>query len=247
MSFLGRVDEELINQKSNLLGHDEVFNNCKKIIDLVHGQEKSLNALFEELDIRSINIFHGETGTGKTTLSYALAKYALEKYEVETYELKAQEIIATELGKTLENFHKAYKEIYDLCSVGEGIILFLDEFDRFLVNREKDDEISELKRALISLMDFFQSISVKHKITILATTNCFDALDPAFRRRFSFQYEILCNREMLEQYAEGLARKIPASLRYHLPKQHIENSNTIADFKRLVREDLVKLLGRGDE
>ncbi|WP_320034374.1 AAA family ATPase [Halarcobacter sp.] len=125
MSFLKRLDEQLISNRSNLFGHDEIFNNCKKIIDLVHNQDNELKLLFEELDIRSINIFHGETGTGKTTLSYELAKYVLEKYEVETYELKAQEIITDNLGKTLGNFHKAYEEINDLCSKDKGIVLLL--------------------------------------------------------------------------------------------------------------------------
>ncbi|WP_320034373.1 AAA family ATPase [Halarcobacter sp.] len=120
-----------------------------------------------------------------------------------------------------------------------------DEFDRFLVSRENDDEVSELKRALISLMDFFQSISTDHKITILATTNYFDTLEPAFKRRFSFHYELLCNKEILEKYVESLNSKIPLELNYELPEEYLENSKTIADLKRAVREDLVKLLLEG--
>lgn len=242
MSFLNRIDEGLIKSKSNLIGHENILNNCKKIIDLIHGENEGYLELIEELDIRSINIFHGETGTGKTTLSYALASYTLEKYGSELYEIKIEDVIKTELGKTVENFHKVYDEIKTLCKSSEGVVLFLDEFDRFLVDRNQSNEISELKRALISLMDFFQSISASHKITILATTNHFDALDSAFKRRFSFHYEIECNDESKREYAKSLIDKIPKSMTYDSPDTYIKEANTIADLKRLIREDIVKLI-----
>jgi len=242
MSFLHRIDEELITSKSNLIGHKSIFNQCSKIIDLIHGQDDKYLSFFDELDIRSINIFYGETGTGKTSLSYALAKYALDEYGAESYEIKIENIIQTELGRTVENFHKAYEEIKTLCNSKEGIVLFLDEFDRFLINRQQSNEVSELKRVLISLMDFFQSISVEHKITILATTNHFESLDPAFKRRFSFHHEIECNMESKREYIDSLSKKIPSSLNYDFPINCIEKSHTIADLKRLVREDVIKII-----
>ncbi|WP_322044700.1 AAA family ATPase [Paraburkholderia sp. J67] len=242
MSFLTRVDEKLIKNKPDLIGHDEIYDSCKKVINLVHGSNKPMLDFCDELDIRSINIFYGKTGTGKTTLSYSLAKYALEELEVETYELNFQDIITSELGKTLENFHFAYEEINQLCTNGEGIILFLDEFDRILVDRQQRNEVSEMKRAFISLMDFFQSISIEHKITILATTNCFDLLDPALKRRFSFQYEIKCDATELEAYAKHLSDKIPKSLNYIMPDDYLKETITIAELKQKIRSDVVKLL-----
>jgi AAA+ superfamily predicted ATPase len=242
MIFLTRVDENLIKKKSDLIGHDEIYKSCKKVIDLIHGNDKNMVELCEELDIRSINIFYGETGTGKTTLSYSLAKYALNAFEVETYELKLQDIITTELGKTLENFHIAYGEVIELCKNGEGIVLFLDEFDRLLVDRQQSNEVSEMKRAFISLMDFFQSISLDHKITILATTNCFDRIDSALKRRFSFQYEVQCNELALKECFKRLSEKIPNSLDYNIPHEHLDNSKTIAELKQKVRSDIVNLL-----
>ncbi|PWF62545.1 ATPase [Shewanella sp. BC20] len=242
MCFLTRVDENLIKKKSKLIGHDEIFNSCKKVIDLVHGSDRELVDLCDELDIRSINIFYGETGTGKTTLSYSLAEYALNKFEVETYELKFQDIITTELGKTLANFHLAYEEVNRLCSDGEGIVLFLDEFDRLLVDRQQSNEVSEMKRAFISLMDFFQSISIERKITILATTNCFDQIDSALKRRFSFHYKVQCDDLALKECKDRISKKIPDSLDYTIPEGYLESSKTIAELKQKVRSDIVKLI-----
>ena len=242
MSFLTRVEEKVIKNKSNLIGHREIFDKCKNIIKLVHGTDRSLSLLCEELDIRSINIFYGDTGTGKTTLSYALARYALEEFEIETYELKVQDIIKTELGKTLENFHTTYEEINHLSSNDKGLVLLLDEFDRLLVDRHQTNEVSEMKRAFISLMDFLQSISIDHKITILATTNCFDTLDSALKRRFSFQYEVLCSKEALEEYLQEISCKIPSTMNYTIPAKYIETSKTIAELKQKIRVDVVDFL-----
>ncbi|MCR9887168.1 ATP-binding protein, partial [Vibrio parahaemolyticus] len=240
MSFLNRVDENIIKKRSKLIGHSEIYESCKKILNLVHGNNKKMQDLCDELDIRSINIFHGQTGTGKTTLSYALAKYALETFEVETYELRFQDIITTELGKTLENFHRAYEEINDLCTKEEGIILFLDEFDRILVDRQQSNEVSEMKRAFISLMDFLQSISFEHKLTVLATTNCFDLIDPALKRRFSFQYDIQCCDIALKEYFKHLSEVLSKSINYTISDEYLNESITIAELKHKVRNDVVK-------
>lgn len=245
MQFLTRVCERLIYQKSVLIGHDKIHNSCKKIIKLIHSPEKNSLELCNELDIKSINIFYGETGTGKTTLSYALAKYAIEEFNVETFELKFEDIITTELGKTLKNFHLAYAEIYKASKTDHGIVLLIDEIDRLLINREQSNETSEMKRAFISFMDFLQSISLENKITILATTNCFELFDPALKRRFPFQHKVKSNRKHINQYVEILSKKINNSYNYNIPKAYIKKSKTIAELKKKVRSDIVHLL-QGD-
>ncbi len=239
--FLYRIDEKIIKSKANLIGHTDEFKQCSKLIDIIHDSGKEYLTFFNEIDIRSINIFYGETGTGKTTLAYSIAKYALTKYGIESYSLNIENIIKTELGATVNNFESAFQEIKKLSEEDKGIILFLDEFDRLLVNRGNDNELSELKRALIALMDFFQSISVKQQITILATTNYFGSLDSAMKRRFSFHYEIKSNKESREEYYEKLKKLIPNGLNYKLSDKIIDSSN-ISNMKKLVREDIVKLI-----
>lgn len=245
MSFLDRIDENLIKNKPDLVGLDEVLCRCKKTIDLTHGKIQDMSDLCVELDIRSVNIFYGKTGTGKTTLSYCLAKYALQKYRIDVYALKIQDMIVADLGKTLENFHKAYEEIKEILSQGKGMLLFLDEFDRFLVDREQINESSEMKRAFISMMDFVESISFDQKISILATTNRFELLDPALKRRFSFQYEIECCEQALRLYSETLSKKIPQNFKYKIPSEYINDSKTIAELKQKVRDDILNFY-KGD-
>jgi len=243
MNLLYRIDEEIIKSKSKLVGHEEELKKCLKILDVIHNNENENNIdFFNEIDIRSINIFYGETGTGKTTLAYSIASVALEEYGIESYSFNIENIIKTELGATVKNFESAFAEIRKLSEEEKGIILFLDEFDRLLVNRGNDNEVSELKRALIALMDFFQSISIKQKITILATTNHFESLDSAFKRRFSFKYEIKSNEESRREYFNKLKNLIPQSFEYSLNDEIIEGSSSIAEMKKKVREDIIKLI-----
>lgn len=244
MNFLNKIEEEVIKYKSNLIGHEDEFKQCSKLIDIIHNRDEQHSNFFNEIDMRSINIFYGETGTGKTTLAYSLAKYALMEYGIESYSFNIENIIKTELGATVKNFESAFEEIKKLSNEDNGIILFLDEFDRLLVNRGNDNEISELKRALISLMDFFQSISIEQKVTILATTNHFESLDSAFKRRFSFHYEIKSNKESRKEYYEKLKNLIPDILDYTLDNKIID-CLSIAEMKKQVREDIVKLIIKG--
>ncbi len=244
MEFLNRIEEETIKLKSNLIGHNDEFQQSVSLIDIIHSSNKEYLDFLNEIDIRSINIFYGETGTGKTTLAYAIAKYALEKYGIESYSFNIENIIQTELGATVKNFESAFSEIKELSKKEKGIILFLDEFDRLLVDRGNNSELSELKRALIALMDFFESISYTQKLTILATTNHFDSLDSAFKRRFSFQYEIISTEKSREEYAKKLEKMIPDELEYSLSKE-ISNCSSIAEMKQKIREDIIKLISKG--
>ncbi|EFE9874419.1 AAA family ATPase, partial [Escherichia coli] len=179
---------------------------------------------------------------GKTTLSYSLAKYALDEFEAELYEINMQHVITSDLGKTLENFHSAYEEIKELSANGNGIVLFLDEVDRLIVDRNQTNEVSEMKRAFISFMDFLQSISFENRITILATTNCFELLDPALKRRFSFQYEIKCNRFELDLYLNAIKEKLPREIKDKISWDDFSVFKTIAEIKQRIRVDIINSL-----
>ena len=110
------------------------------------------------------------------------------------------------------------------------------------MDRNQTNEVSEMKRAFISFMDFLQSISFENRITILATTNCFELLDPALKRRFSFQYEIKCNRFELDLYLNAIKEKLPREIKDKISWDDFSVFKTIAEIKQRIRVDIINSL-----
>lgn len=90
----------------------------------------------------------GIPGTVKTSIVNDLLTYSLEKYQVDSYTFLTTDIIEADLGKTVSNFRE---QIDEFGKKKQGI-LFVDEIDKFCVNRNNSEEISEMKRLLIEFL-----------------------------------------------------------------------------------------------
>lgn len=163
-----------------------------KIVKLINGlidySQRDSEKERDKMSFFNINgtvLLYGLPGVGKTTIAQNCMHYALEKYGVESYRMEPSEIIVPELGKSVSNLKSQLDEFKDK----ESGILFIDEIDRFCVNR-KEDEVSELKRMLIELMQMIDDICFPSKKIIISCTNVFDQLDPALKRRFSIVEEV---------------------------------------------------------
>lgn len=180
MALLQRIDEETIS--SHKLYGDEiniVEGKIKGLIDIAM-DKKTSNIDFDFFDLKGTVLLHGIPGIGKSSVMANCLNYALENYGVDCYELIPSNIIVADLGKATKNLTDALKEFEDK----EKGVLFIDEIDRLCVNR-RNDEISELKRMLIELMQFFDRQKASNKKVILCCTNVFDQIDTALIRRFS--------------------------------------------------------------
>lgn len=180
MALLRRMDEKMISTHE-LYGKSilSIETEIKKMIDIVMN-DKRPDVDYDFFDLHGIVLLYGIPGTGKTTLMKNCMHYALDRYGTDCYDIPASEIIVSELGKTTKNLSEALNE-FERKDQG---ILFIDEIDQFCINR-MDDEISELKRMLIELMQFFDRQTAKNKKMVLCCTNVFDQLDNALKRRFS--------------------------------------------------------------
>lgn len=171
------------SQKNELIWFEKSHINLDKVI-MSDSTEKSVifileqwnnhQALFEyNLTPQNRILFHGPPGTGKTFAAYAIAN----NLGFDIAYIRFDSLISSYLGKTGSNI----KEIFDISS-DRPCVLLLDEVDAIGKKRDDQQELGELKRVVISLLqnlDNFPSNSL-----LIACTNHPHLLDKALWRRF---------------------------------------------------------------
>lgn len=124
-------------------------------------------------------IFWGESGCGKTEL----AKYIAYRMELPYIYVRFSSLVDSHLGETQKNLSK----IFDFIKK-EPCVCCFDEIDAIGIERGKVQDLGEMSRILISLMQEMDTLP-NHTI-VIGTTNRFDMLDRALIRRFSYNAEI---------------------------------------------------------
>lgn len=146
-------------------------------------------------------ITYGPPGTGKTQL----ARHIASRLQRPLITARADTLISSFLGSTSKNIRTLFDHV-----AHRHCILFLDEIDAFAKLRDDQQELGELKRVVVSLL---QNIDAMDPQTILiAATNHEHMLDPAIWRRFSFKIEVgLPDREdrirLFKQFMDRYARR----------------------------------------
>jgi len=121
-------------------------------------------------------LFVGPPGTGKTTISRALA----HELGLPFVEVKLSMITSQYLGETAKKVEKTF----DLAKRLSPCILFIDEFDSVAKTR-RSDEHAALKRAVNTLLKSIDDISlIRDEVLLIGATNHPDQLDAAAWRRF---------------------------------------------------------------
>jgi SpoVK/Ycf46/Vps4 family AAA+-type ATPase len=208
-SFIFELEEDVIKRKIDYFyGSDMIISKYKAIADKV----------FKEVDDKEIEILsafgfgskilmYGEPGVGKTSIAYQIASYVLNEFGVSAFTFSVPSIIRSNLGDTTSNMKEAIENVREIARE-TGILLILDEIDRLSVVRNSENELAEMKRALLELNDFLDNISLKDRIFIIGITNHSDILDNGLKRRFDFLDEIVPEEKGLLTIIENLNRLI---------------------------------------
>ncbi|WP_339030723.1 ATP-binding protein [Spiroplasma endosymbiont of Cantharis nigra] len=128
-------------------------------------------------------LFYGKTGTGKTSLVEEIAylnKHLLfEKITLES-------ILSSKLGQTQLNLISLVTNL-NLKYKNKKVILFFDELDSVISNRQNKNDVAEHDRIVASFIKFFDELDINY--IIFAATNMMESIDIAIQRRFNIHVE----------------------------------------------------------
>ncbi|MCP4995606.1 MAG: ATP-binding protein, partial [Gammaproteobacteria bacterium] len=133
---------------------------------------------FRDKSARGLGIsalFTGESGTGKTMASEALAN----ELQLDLYRIDLSQVVNKYIGETEKNLSRLFEE----AEKGGAILLF-DEADA-LFGKRSDVKDSHDRYSNIEVSYLLQRMESYHGLAIL-TTNMKSALDKAFLRRIRF-------------------------------------------------------------
>ncbi|TMQ11794.1 MAG: ATP-binding protein [Deltaproteobacteria bacterium] len=121
-------------------------------------------------------LFQGQPGTGKTLVAGVIAR----ELGLDLYQVDLSKVMSKWIGETERNL----ATIFDAAEDGQAILLF-DEADALFAKRTEvrssNDRYANLEvNYLLQRLDAFEGIAI-------LTTNSGGSIDPAFKRRLSFQ------------------------------------------------------------
>lgn len=151
----------------------------KKIVErFINYYENREKLIKNKIPVNSSILLYGLPGTGKTkTASYIASMLGLPLVTART-----DALISSYLGATSKNI----RMLMDYAQ-STPCVLFLDEFDALAKIRDDSNEIGELKRVVVTLL---QNIDSLENVVLIAATNHENLLDKAVWRRFHYKIEI---------------------------------------------------------
>jgi len=175
-SSMDMVDVELpAGRYGELVLPARIRERIDEFLQVVEFREKLLNA---GLNSPSRLLLHGPPGTGKTSIARLLAN----QLDLPLLTARADSIVSSLLGQTSRNL----RAVFDFAA-RTPCVLFLDEFDSIAKARADTQEVGELQRVVIAVLQNLDSLPTD--TLVVAATNHPQLLDPAVWRRFEFVVE----------------------------------------------------------
>lgn len=173
-SRLALADEETIDPAKVTIILDPAT--AKLVDEFVRFVQKADQLEAHGVGIAPSLITYGPPGSGKTQL----ARFIASRLSLPLVTARADTLISSFLGSTSKNLRQLFDHV-----AHRRCILFLDELDAFAKLRDDAQELGELKRVVVSLLQNIDALD--RSVVVLAATNHEHLLDPAIWRRFAYK------------------------------------------------------------
>src|SRR3989475_786352 len=140
--------------------------------------------LFDRLGIDAPKgvLLHGPPGTGKTLMVKAVAQEAQAYFTA----INGPEI----MGKMYGESEQRLREIFDEAEKNAPAIVFIDELDSIAPKRA--EVTGEVERRIVAqLLTLMDGLKSRRHVIVIGATNMVEAIDPALRRPWRFDREIV--------------------------------------------------------
>lgn len=143
------------------------------------------------IPVRNKILFHGETGSGKTTIARYIAKVA----NLPFIEVKPELVLDSKLGKTSKSISSILSQIKEPC------ILFWDEIDTIGKKRADSEGSASYENERMVNTILVQLDKLDNNVIFIGATNRKGVLDIAFLRRFDIETEIPIPTNNFQKYS----------------------------------------------
>lgn len=254
-NLMNSLKTEMRTQWNDVKGMDKFKKKMEQIILDPLIDPLSRSSFEGEQRISMAILLYGPPGTGKTFVVEALANHiqkTLKDKDISSksrfttcvyFKIEASDIKSKYVGEGEKKLRYMFDISRYLNKMGAIVVVFLDEVEAYLFNRDSDrpgNVVTEF------LTQFSGGISNQDDgLVIIAATNLPQTLDGALRRRFENIYFPLPGYEYRISYIKSLLMKLPQDIWHNLNSEDIQKMTSlldgfnVSDIARVVNESFV--------